>query len=357
MMSGLSTYAQHYRKGVDMAYNTLIQQGDFTSDGTDKIIALRSDVDWVEVINLTNIAASDQWDGVRWYWQREMTNGDATVEFHATASQIISLSTAAIGFNGATYRGIELIDSTDTFATPGAAVATTAGTNVTQPVYSTADTGTMVNGSIVRIQNTNHDNLDGLDFTVDTVTDDTSFRLANTLATAPGRIAGAGTYRLIAPNRTVYDMFYPRKRVIANVTQANPGVVTTLVDHGYVTGQTVRMKVPSGSGMTELNDQLVTVTVVDASTFSIGVDTSGYTAYAFPVYTAVPYTPAQVIPVGETANATYANLLDDATLNTAFIGMILGTSATAGIAAGSPGGTNGDVIKWRAGKSFATNIG
>jgi len=61
--------------------------------------------------------------------------------------------------------------------------------------------------------------------------------------------------------------------------------------------------------------------------------------------------------LGETANSTYANSLDDATLNTAFIGMILGTSSTAGVAAGSPGGSNGDVIKWRAGKSFATHIG
>ena len=254
-----------------MAYNTLIQQGYFTSDGTDKIIPLRSDVDWVEVYNLTNIAASTQWDGVRWYWQREMAQDDALVEFHAAASQVLSLSTAAVGFNGATYRGITLIDSTTNFSTPGGAVAITAGTNVTQPVYSTADTGTMVNGSIVRIQNTNHDNLNGLDFSVDTVTADTSFRLANTLATAPGRIAGAnGTYRLLAPNRTVYDMFYPRKRVVSNITQASPGVVTTLVDHGYVTGQKVRMKVPAGCGMTELNDVEVTVTVVTASTFSIG---------------------------------------------------------------------------------------
>lgn len=337
-----------------MSYNTITQQGEFTSDGEDKIIALRSDVDYVNVWNLTNIAASTQWAGTTWHWQREMAADDAVTNFHATASQITSMSTCAIGYNGATYHGVRLIDSSD--RTPGAAVAVTAGTNATQPVYSTADTGTMAAGSVVRIQNTAHDTIDGLDFTVDTVTVDTSFRLANTLATAPGVISGAGTYRLIAPNTTVYNMWYPKKRVIANISQAAAGVVTTLVDHGYTSGQTVRMNVPSTNGMTQLNGQLVTVTNLTASTFSINVNTTGYTAFNFPLPAISPYTPAQVVPVGETANSTYANTLDDAMLNTAFIGMILGSGGSAAVRLGSAGGTNADVIKWVAGKSFATDL-
>jgi len=338
-----------------MAYNSLTQQGEFTSDGTDKIIPLRSDVDYVDIWNLTNIAASTQWAGLTWHWQREMAANDAVTEFHIAADQTLSMSTCAIGYNGATYNGVRLIDSSD--RTPGAAVATTAGTNATQPVYDTADTGTMAAGAVVRIQNTAHDTIDGLDFTVDTITADTSFRLANTLATAPGVVAGAGTYRIIAPNTTVYNMWYPKKRVIANITQAATGVVTTLVDHGYTTGQLVRMVIPSTNGMTQLNGQLVTVTNIDAATFSINVVTTGYTAFNFPLPAIAPYTPAQVIPVGETASDTYANTLDDAMLNTAFIGMIFGTSADAAVALGSAGGTTGDVIKWVAGKSFATDIG
>jgi len=337
-----------------MSDNTIIQQGEFTSDSTDKIIPLRSSADWVKVYNLTNIAASAQWDAVTWWWQKEMTADDSVLEFHATASQITSMSTSAIGFNGATYRGISLIDTSD--RTPGGAVAITAGTNATQPVYSTADTGTMINGSVVRISQTAHDTIDGLDFTVDTVTADTSFRLANTIGTAPGVISGAGFYRLIAPNVSIYNMWYPKKRVIANISQAAAGVVTTLVDHGYTTGQTVRLKVTGDCGMTELNDRLVTVTNINASTFSIGVNTTAMTAFTFPLPAVSPYTPSQVIPVGETASADYVNLLDDATLNTAFIGIVLGTSANAAISAGSPGGTTADVIKWVAGKSFATDI-
>jgi len=337
-----------------MADNTIIQQGDFTSDGTDKIIALRSDVDWVNIWNLTNIAGSTQWAGMTFHWQREMAANDAVTDYHGAATQATYTSTCAIGYNGATYNGVRLIDSSD--RTPGAAVVVTGGTNTTTPVYSTADTGTMANGAIVRIQNTDHDNIDGLDFTVDSVTADTSFALANTLATAPGVIAGAGTYRIIAPNVTVYNMWYPKKRVISAISQANPAIVRTLVDHGYTTGQTVRMNIPSTNGMTQLNGQLVTVTNVDAATFTINVNTTGYTAFNFPLPAISPYTPAQVIPVGETANSTYANTLDDAVLNTAFIGMIFGTSGTPAVALGSAGGSNGDVIKWVAGKSFATDI-
>jgi len=337
-----------------MSYNSLTQQGEFTSDGTDKIIPLRSDVDYVDIWNLTNIAASTQWAGCTWHWQREMAANDAVTNFHAAASQVTSLSTCAIGYNGATYNGVRLIDSSD--RTPGGAVAVTAGTNATQPVYSTADTGTMSDGAVVRVSQTAHDTIDGLDFTVDTVTADTSFRLANTIATAPGVVAGTGYYRIVAPNTTVYNMWYPKKRVIANITQASPAVVTTLVDHAYTTGQLVRMSIPSTNGMVELDGQLVTVTNINASTFSIAVDTTGYTAFNFPLPAISPYTPAQVLPVGETANVTYANTLDDAMLNTAFIGMILGAGSSAAVRLGSAGGTNGDVIKWVAGKSFATDI-
>jgi hypothetical protein len=332
-----------------MADNTIIQQGSFTSTGVDEIIALRSDVDWVEVYNITTGAGNTQWDGVRWFWQRGMGNDEAFVEYHAAGSQALSMSIASTGFNGTVMRGITMIDSSD--RTPGAAIAITAGTNATRPVYDTGNTGDLVTGSIVRIQNTAHTNLNGLDFSVDTIVANTSFRLANTLATAPGVVAGAnGTWRYVAPNVATYNVWNPKKRVIGNITQAAAAVVTTLVDHGYATGQEVRIYVPATSGMSELNGQLVTVTRIDAATFSIDVDTTGYTAFNFPLPAIVPFTPAEVVPVG--VDPASNNLFDDSVENTGYIGMILGTSATAGIAAGSPGGTANDVVYWRAGKSF-----
>lgn len=64
---------------------------------------------------------------------------------------------------------------------------------------------------------------------------------------------------------------------IGSITQANPGVVTTLLNHGYTTGQVVTF---SGvGGMTALNSGSYTITVLTETTFSIGVNTSGYPAF------------------------------------------------------------------------------
>jgi len=64
---------------------------------------------------------------------------------------------------------------------------------------------------------------------------------------------------------------------IAGITQANPGVVNA-VAHGLVTGQQVGL---SGVvGMTQVNGNVYTATKVDADHFSIGVDTTAFTAYS-----------------------------------------------------------------------------
>jgi len=330
-----------------MADNTIIQQGLFTSTGVNKTIVLRSDVDWMMTWNLTTIAGATQWDSIRHYWQRELPFGDHVIDYHAAATQAVSTTTGVAGFNGVANRpGFYLIDSSTVNSTPGAAVAVAAGTNATQPVYSTANTSPLAAGAIVRVTTATHNNINGLDFTVDTIVANTSFRLANTLATAPGGVAGAGFWRYIAPDVATYNMFYPSKRVIANITAANPAVVTTLVDHGYTTGQVVRIMVPAACGMTQMNGLLGTVTNLTAATFSINIDSTLFTAFNFPLPAAVPFTPAEVIPVGD-GNA----VLTGATVNQGYLGIVL---ASAGAVSGSPAGVNNDVIKWVAGKSFNT---
>lgn len=64
--------------------------------------------------------------------------------------------------------------------------------------------------------------------------------------------------------------------VISNITRASPGVITS-TGHGRTSGD--ELELGSIGGMTELNGQTVTITVIDPNTFSIGVDTTGYTAY------------------------------------------------------------------------------
>lgn len=64
---------------------------------------------------------------------------------------------------------------------------------------------------------------------------------------------------------------------VSNITQSNPGVVATNLAHGLVSGtiQTLTGIV----GMTALNGVALTITVLTPTTFSIGINTTGYGIY------------------------------------------------------------------------------
>jgi hypothetical protein len=66
-------------------------------------------------------------------------------------------------------------------------------------------------------------------------------------------------------------------KTITGITQANPGNVTA-VGHGYATGDVV--KITGVVGMTQVNDLYFTITVTGVDNFTIGVDTTAYTAYS-----------------------------------------------------------------------------
>jgi hypothetical protein len=63
---------------------------------------------------------------------------------------------------------------------------------------------------------------------------------------------------------------------VSAVTNANPGVVTTSVAHGFTTGQ--KIKLYGASGMPQL-DGLYTATVISATQFSIATDTTAFGTY------------------------------------------------------------------------------
>ena len=64
---------------------------------------------------------------------------------------------------------------------------------------------------------------------------------------------------------------------ITTITQSNPAQIT-IAAHGYETDDIVMIL--SVGGMTQLNNRIYKVTVIDANTFSLnGVDSTGFTAY------------------------------------------------------------------------------
>lgn len=65
--------------------------------------------------------------------------------------------------------------------------------------------------------------------------------------------------------------------VITAITQANPAKVTTATAHGLSTGNIVG--IAGVVGMTQVNNLAFTITVVDSTSFTLGVDSTGYSAY------------------------------------------------------------------------------
>jgi len=98
---------------------------------------------------------------------------------------------------------------------------------------------------------------------------------------------------------SIFNFFVPNRQEVSAITNASPGVVTTTQAHGYETGYEVRFYFPFNVGMNQLKDQVVTITVIDDTRFSIGIDTTNFDVFS-PVGTSqLP----QVIPVGSFQNS------------------------------------------------------
>jgi hypothetical protein len=325
---------------------TIIQQGRFTSTGSAQTLQIRSDVDWIRVYNETALAQGAADLGYEFYWQRGMTNGRGVVwtKLGTVANDPVTVGQIAAN------AGFFLVDSS--IQNPGAAIAETAISNAVQPVVTTANTGSLATGSIVRLSaDTNVPNIMGIDFEVDTVVANTSFRVRWALANAPGAAgAGDGFYRQIP-----FDpIFYPRRRFIVNITQAAQAVVRLSVAHGYTVGQQIRFVVPAEFGMIEMDGLQGTITAISTAnnTITVDIDSSAFSAFVFPNNTNSEFTFAQTIPFGEDtaqALASGVDILAGATLNTAYLGMNLAAGTL------SPAGQANDVLYWVAGKSFSVD--
>jgi hypothetical protein len=363
------------------------------------IIQIPSGADWLSVRNYTQYGTvganggayfngtANANVGIEFFWQRGMAAGTGIVNaYKASASAVLSGDTLVSG-------GFTLYDPSgqDSGAQPvlGNPVATTASTNATRPVVSTGNTAGVIVGSIVRLSNTAQTDVNGIDMVVSAVTANTSFTLlaaSNALATAPGAIGGAGFYRLV----NFDPLFYPRRRYITKITQAANAQVSVSVPHNYAVGQAVRFNIPAVSGMVQLNPSAANnylvgniVSIVDAYNFTVDINSSAFTAFTWPTIAQQPSSFPEVTPVGEDSALSLSSsaaqvpldqwgvpvynanngLLSDATVNTGYLGMILGAGGNglelttpilgpAGSISWSAGDVpTSDVLYWVAGKS------
>ena len=356
------------------------------SEARATIIQIPSGVDWLIVRDYTqsgtngNSAAycngvANAFTGYEWYWQRGMANGTGIVQYKSNGASTKNGDTMVTG-------GFTLYDPSnqDPNALPalGPSVVFTAITNATRPVVTTANTTGLFPGAVVRLSLQTGDtalanSVTGIDFVVGAVVANTSFTLlfaSNALANVPGLTTGTGHWRLV----NYYPMFYPRRLYVTSISQAVNATVCTAFAHGLTPGQEVRFLIPAVSGMVQLNsDQnsryiaATILTVVDDYCFTINVDTTGFTAFTWPTVAQQPSSFPEVTPVGEDTGVslitvanqvpsigglqifnTNSGLLADSTVNTGFLGMILGTCGN-GTALGTPILGPAGSVAWSAG--------
>lgn len=336
-----------------MAVLDNVFEGTFVADGTTKYLNLPGTFDHIEVFDYSlfnNTAGSP----MKFEWMKGMPSGSALVWSSGASNAVTSSVIASGGFTLITPTGVPV---------PGAQLSGSAISAATPPVVSSAGTGALKNGDIVVIYNaTGAKEFNGYYFTVDTVTSNTSFRLPF----APTIVAGTNmNYRIMSSDA----QFYPRNRLITAVTTGTSTVVKFSVTHGLTVGQKLVFNVPAIFGMTQLNGLRGTITAVSVAnnTVTVDIDSSGFTAFAFPLTAAAAnaYTFAQAIPFGDgidinTPLITSATLAG-ATQNTSFNGVGLGTGVAGVSATGSngigPAGASGNVMYWRATKSGAYYTG
>jgi hypothetical protein len=312
--------------------------GSFTSDGATKNIALPSGYDSFEMINITDIGSTEAASpAMRAQGTSVMSAGSAyyNLKTSGAATNALELSTTSGGF---TF----IADSAGLALGP---LVATSGTDINRANPAVVSTGTTTNlvdsVSVVRlINNVGMLQISGMDFTVGTIIASTSFQLKYLNNSGFAADSTSGFYRIVNAS----PRYYPRNRFITAITAATSAVVTLSVTHGFTAGQTVRFVVPSAFGMTQMDGLLGTITAVSTAnnTITVNIDSSAFTAFAFPTSAtaATGVTFAQVVPVGEAASSTYANLLDDATDNVSFTGVSIGTTVQ----------TTGKVYQWFARK-------
>lgn len=94
-------------------------------------------------------------------------------------------------------------------------------------------------------------------------------------------------------------IYQPAMRIVTAITNASPALVTTSFDHLYLTGSIVRLDIPLGYGMQQVNQKFGPITVTGATTFTIDIDTTQFDTFS--VATTYPYNEqyAQSVPMAE----------------------------------------------------------
>lgn len=339
-----------------MAGSTQIVSGTFVNvASTPKFVAIPNQISKFQLWNLTasgqtalGISGSLTSDVIveGLFLPSYMAAGTGIIKMNGTAAPPIApLENGAMTINGFT-----LYDSS--IYSQGATIAISSFTPGQPTVFVTGTNHGFQVGDNVRIVNmTSAPELGGLVMTVTATNGTNQF---TTLLDSTNSLTSVGSVYKVGNSSVINtSLYYPQNRVIAKITQANPMVVTTLVQQNYQIGDVVRFQIPTAYGMQQLNSTsngLPLQFTVSAVNNAVGtqtvtfanVDSTAFTAFASILAAQYPQSLPVMIPQGE-GNTNNLNGITPFPLpyaNQDILGFATQNLASRGILIGAGDGTN-----------------
>jgi hypothetical protein len=272
---------------------TILTGGSFTSTGAGVKVNLPSSADYMDVVNLTKTAAANPNAVIlsKWFGPKFGVGASAADGGIRTVKTTADL-TGAYTSGGFTYVTAAPVVEAQ------AANAITAITAASPAVVT--QTNTYSDGDILQLYNTTGMlQIAGMNFQISS-SSGSGYTLLGLRGVGFAAAGTAGFTRRISK----YAAVEPQFLYVTEITQASQAVVRTSVDPTlhYVVGMKVRFSVPGTFGMTQMNGLTGKIVAVSAANYTITVDinSSAFTAFAFPASTASPTAAlfATVAPAG-----------------------------------------------------------
>lgn len=317
---------------------TIVTQGSFTSTGVGVKVNIPSSADYFVAKNLTQLATTQNpGRGVQFEWYKNLTAADNAIEWLKTNS------TNALNMTQVTSGGFTYVEAQPQ---PEAAVTGSAITAASPAVVTM--TNTYSEGDRVRLYNTTGMlQIAGMDFTISSVSGS-----GFTLLGLPAAGFAAPATNVVARRIPKLASVEPEFLYITAISQATQAVVTVSTAHSYVVGQLIHFSIPGSFGMQEINNLTGKITAVGTYTMTVDINSSAFSAFAFPASSGSPTTPlfATLAPAGQrTQYDPNTNVQTGYNFNYApfHTGQFIPYMYLAA-GAQSPAGSSGDIIVWQA---------
>ena len=285
-----------------MAQYSKIIRGTFTSTGAAKFLSLPMVPDTIEIWNKTKYATTTNHTGVAAIGFAEDAAGTA----YLTESNGTAWLGKILTSGGFTFISAGTYQYGPTFTISGIVAATGVAT-------TTAPHGLAVGDAVLLYGTTGMLQIAGTATTVTAVGSTTTFTIGNIPTAGFAANATAGfVKKILYP-----DLYVPFNNPITAITTGTTTTIATALNHSFVVGQEVFFTIPQTQfagvwGTTQLDSasvaastgipqQAYITSITDAHTFVVNVNSTGYTAFAYPTsaQAALGITFPQVMAIGD----------------------------------------------------------